>query len=735
MRENDNGKKKIFSLKDIIIIVLCLVSLVVLVFILKKSQETKQMEQQQLSDIKQELQQSGNNSLQSAVSATNTDICLNEINQDGWIELYNDGKEEISLEGIIVCVNGEERKTISEKTTLAAGGLLVIETGEGIGDNSQNLITLLDAEKQIFQAVIVPELKESESYGCVENGSVELSYLKASKGTDNTEEQSLLKEELSFSIPGGFYTNAITLEINVPEGKEVYYTLDGTEPTTDSLKYEAAINITNRSGSNYQYVSEEMTGYMPSSIYMGTVVRAIAVDEKGKTVEAETESYFIGLGNNSDMYNIPVISITTNPENLFDYFEGIYVSGRSKEDAIVMNQEINNVGNYWNLWSKEAHIEYFENNKAKTYEGNVNLSILQDYSIENHQKGFKITGIEKGAWKGSALYEYFNEESNTLLLQTNKRDNISKLREYLANELLKDTEVGISTAKPCIVFIDGEYWGAYMLREVFDEAYVKRQYGLDEDTEVLIEKNDVFNNWDHHVLYDEFYNFIKTTDMSVQENYDKVKEMMDVQSYLDYFCANVYLANADYGSDEGCMWRTVSKDNGYADGRWRWSVGKLDNSMNNITESKRTTATIDTYKMPEIARDEILTSLFRNQEFREQLAATMVRMSEEIFECLHVEETIKTITAKNEKMVLSSYERFYGQNGEQVYKKELENIKAFFENRTEYILYYTEEIMDMGEQWYQYTVPVEEERAINEQETITEHNRQRAAETLADGVS
>ena len=113
-------------------------------------------------------------------------------------------------------------------------------------------------------------------------------------------------------------------------------------------------------------------------------------------------------------------------------------------------------------------------------------------------------------------------------------------------------------------------------------------------------------------------------------------------------------------------------------------------------------------------------SLFRNQEFREQLAATMVRMSEEIFEYSHVEETIKTITAKNEKMVLSSYERFYGQNGEQVYKKELENIKAFFENRAEYILYYTEEIMDMGGQWYQYTEPVEEERAINEQEAVTE---------------
>ena len=736
MKADNNHDKKEFSKKDIIIIVLCIVALIVLVFILKKSQEAEQMEQQQLSDIQEQIQNNGSNSVDSSSKAVSYEgIVFNEINENGWIELYNSSKEETNLKGLSLNVNGEVVKEFSQEQIVGAGELFVIETDAQLGTEEHNVIALEDAEGSNVCAMIVPILSVGESYGCVENGNIEIAYQTASKGIDNEKSNILTKNELTFSIPGGFYQNTIMLEINAPKDMKVYYTLDGSEPTTESNEYEGAIKIVNRSGSNYEYASAEMSAYTPSSIYMGTVVRAIAVDGKGNVQQTETESYFIGLANNSDMYNIPVISITTNPENLFDYFEGMYVPGRSKEDAIAMNEDSDNVGNYWNGWVKEAHIEYYESNKDKTFEGNVNLSMLQDYSIESHQKGFKVSGVDEGAWKGSSLSYFFNEASNSLLIQTNKRDNTSKLREYLANELLKDTEVGTSEATPCIIFIDGEYWGAYMLRENHDEAYIRNQYNITDNVEVLIEKNDIFNDWDHHQLYDEFYYFMTTTDMSVQANYEKAKQLMDVQSYLDYFCANVYLANADYGIDEGSMWRTVSSGEEYEDGRWRWTVGKLDNTMNNTVESKRTTSSIDSYKMPEIAADKIFRSLIRNKEFREQLQTTMNRMAEQIFEVSHVEEVLEEIIDKTEKMSLTSYQRFFGNATEKTYDKEVEDIKKFFENRAEYIDVYTQEVMSMNGKWYQFTESVEEESVINGQESITEPNEQSTAETNTDGVS
>jgi len=50
--------------------------------------------------------------------------------------------------------------------------------------------------------------------------------------------------EPKFSVPGGFYTNAVSIELSA-KGKEevVRYTLDGSEPTSASPEYSSPIKI------------------------------------------------------------------------------------------------------------------------------------------------------------------------------------------------------------------------------------------------------------------------------------------------------------------------------------------------------------------------------------------------------------------------------------------------------------------------------------------------------------
>ena len=91
----------------------------------------------------------------------------------------------------------------------------------------------------------------------------------------------------------------------------------------------------------------------------------------------------------------------------------------------------------------------------------------------------------------SELCDYFNDVSNVLEIQTNRRDNESKAREYLVNDLLEDTQVGTQQLTPCVLFINGEYWGGYMLRKPLDRVYFEDKYAIPEDNKVILAKDGI----------------------------------------------------------------------------------------------------------------------------------------------------------------------------------------------------------------------------------------------------
>ena len=81
--------------------------------------------------------------------------------------------------------------------------------------------------------------------------------------------------------------------------------------------------------------------------------------------------------------------------------------------------------------------------------------------------------------------------------------------------------------------------------------------------------------------------------MSLESNYEQLQLQMDVQSYLDYLCANMYIANIDYGIEESYAWKTSMTGQGkYEDGRWRWIIGKTNCSMNALMADGKATRRI-----------------------------------------------------------------------------------------------------------------------------------------------
>lgn len=689
MKQEKQGRNKI-SKVDIIVIAGSIVAVIFLAVLLIFSKNQQKNKQKMLENLEeQDLVQ-----MQKKVSVEYSDLIINEVNQDGWIELYNNGSDELELGQCAVYKEGVNVYTVEEGTKISPQDRTVIETDGKISDDKATVISLYDKDGLCIASELVPKLAGGESYGCVTDGSSEKSYLTASKNEENTDDKKLSKSKLEFSVPGGFYDETVMLSLTSDENLDIYYTTDGTEPTTESDKYTSQIKISNKSGSEYTYAASDGIGYYseyrPSRITMGTVVKAIAVDADGKTVAEKSQTFFVKIRLNNEVINQPVVSITVNPDDLFDYFNGMYIYGRTYEDALAKGEDTTQKANYYNGWVKNAYVEFFDADKSKTYEGEVKLSMLKDSSLKTPQRGFFIDNIS--ASKGSELYKYtFNNNSN-LNLQTYKRDNDGRMRETLINELVSGTAVGINDFESCAVFIEGEYWGNYMLRAVCDEKYISSNYGV--DSPVIIYQNKKINDSRYENVFNDFEQFVKNTDMSVSENYGRLQEMMDVQSYIDYLCTNMYFANPEYGNEEAAMWRSTEVSDGkYSDGKWRFVLGKMDMSLANSVSDGLSSPTIDSFLMPAVNNDWILQSLMKNDDFKAQLKKTMKDMVENIFTEDNVKNALDSVSGQMKKTAVSTYDRFISSAGEALFEEDKDNIGSYFDTRNEFILKYTEEFV------------------------------------------
>ena len=145
--------------------------------------------------------------------------------------------------------------------------------------------------------------------------------------------------ELVFSVESGFYEEPFTLVLSAPVGTEIYYTLDGSEPDEHAMKYTEPILIEDatKNDNRYSLRTDVTTGYMSELIGVHnpdlqppgyvlpdypidkcTVVRAVYLDEEGALSEIKTGNYFVGFDEKKGYDGFNIISVVTDPDNLFD---------------------------------------------------------------------------------------------------------------------------------------------------------------------------------------------------------------------------------------------------------------------------------------------------------------------------------------------------------------------------------------------------------------------------------
>ncbi|MBQ9504117.1 MAG: CotH kinase family protein [Lachnospiraceae bacterium] len=473
-----------------------------------------------------------------------------------------------------------------------------------------------------LEEVDVPGLRYNTSFARVSDGKGEFKVLSPSPGSSNDRSEALVipsEHGLELSHESGFYDEPFELEIRDDRESEIYYTTDGSDPIKNGRLYSGPIKISDNSSLPNMYaglketscffvdptsvqIEDEKHYKLPSeNVDKAVVIRATSCGEDGSFSEVNTRVYFIGYKDRPQYEGLPIMSLVTDPDSLFGYEKGIYVTGKAMDDYLIRENEDNvtpwDDANYRNRgaeWEREAVMSYFDGDRSLKAQQNVGIRIKGNWSRAYPQKSLNIYARkEYGSETFDTVFFSGDKYESVITMFNGGNDATYKLEDVIAADLAagKEAEEPVSREEalsfsvmrhyPCFLFLNGEYWGIMDLSEKFDEDYIVRQFGVRGDNVVMIKNLELEEGEEEDIeLYDQLRYLVYTGEFEKQENYGKFCEAVDIDSFLDYYAFRIYMGNRnDWPARNFALWRTREPEEGveYGDCRWRFMLFDVNN--------------------------------------------------------------------------------------------------------------------------------------------------------------
>lgn len=516
-----------------------------------------------------------------------------------WIEIYNPSSETIELKNFYLSDSKNElTKWNFPDVNLLPDEYLIVFCDNDISADNKYIHTnfMLNSDNETvylsdFAGNIIDEIKlESQecnvSYGRLYGSADKVGFLPYSTvGYANPSTFSQQKEEFAewgdviFSHEGGIYKDTIEVSLSYADSEAViFYTLDGSEPDISSNIYKGPITITNESTPN-QYTNKKCIAntnefnnleveYGVDEVYKGTVIRARVLKDGKLSSTIQTNTYFINPN-----YSLPIVSLTVNPNDLFDEKDGNYVLGYTYY-TLQKYQVASNSGNYFIPKDLSGYIEIYDNQEC-VLKDEIEFSLAGASSLSsNLQKSFNvILDSEKinGTVLGAGLeYEY----SQFSLRGSGGGVSPDKLYAYPSSFItnyLQAVDIGAQSSRFCILFINGEYWGIYTLMEPKGKEYISNHCST-EKKDISIVAPYVYNTTDE---FDELYDMISVRTFDNSADYDWIKGKININNFMQFIFAEAYFGNTDglkAGDHNYYIWKEKN-------GLWNWQAYDFDSTM------------------------------------------------------------------------------------------------------------------------------------------------------------
>ena len=490
---------------------------------------------------------------------SNIDCIMDDLNEfpDSWVELYNTGTAAVNLKDWRLGLSDKAGEAWQLSNKQIGPGEYALVFCDKVGKNLHTDFRLESGKGgslYLFQGqTIVDKVEDlpkqpapNIAYGRKTDGSNEWGYQLAPtpEGTNTGEvcDHDHILGEPVFSEPGKVFNGNKTFNLQLslpegsPEGTEIRYTTNGSEPTASSAKYTADIPITK-----------------------STSIRAKLFCNGWLSPRSTVQSYIF----HDRSMTIPVISIVTDNSYLNDKKIGIFANNYGHEKY----QQVD--------WRRPLNIELFD---AEGEPSQLNqlceTRITGAWSREAARKSMGIY-CHKRFGKKNMEYEFFpdqcpgltNYKSIVLRNSGNDRDYTYMRDAVCQRAMAEHADIDWQAWRPAVIYINGNYWCLLNIRERANENNILTHYDGLEDID-LIENGELKEGTKEN--YDAFTAFFNEHGHTL----DEYAELMDWEEYIRITTMNLYFNNLDYPGNNNVMWRPRVEG-----GKWRWIAKDLDYTL------------------------------------------------------------------------------------------------------------------------------------------------------------
>ena len=475
---------------------------------------------------------------------------------EDWVELYNAGAAPVDLTGYYLSDNdGNPQKWQIPSGSIAAGGYkMVFCSGRNLVSGTQYhpnfnlaqtsnewIILTSPANVTVDFVEITQMTKQNHSIGRQTNGSATWKlFLTPTPGAANSGGVNFYTPTPAFSVAPGFYAATQNVTITCSDATAtIRYTTDGSVPTAASTLYSGPVAIT-----------------------ATTVLRAKAfsANEPSFTMSG---TYFINVN-----HTIPVLSVAGAGAN-------------SVATLLGGNGGITPQG-FFELW---------EADKSFVDKGEGEFNKHGNDSWAYAQRGFDFVMKDQFGYDHEIDHQIFPNKSRDhfqrLIIKAAANDNYSfetggaHIRDAFVAQLSQNAHLKLDerTWRPCIVYVNGQYWGVYEIREKVDDGDFTKYYS-DQDKYHLQYLKTWGSTWEEYgapnaiPAWNSLRTFISSNNMGVPANFNYVDSLLNWESLVDYSVLNSYVVTQDWLNWNTAWWRGM--DPAGDKKKWRYTLWDMD---------------------------------------------------------------------------------------------------------------------------------------------------------------